>query len=341
MFTLKVAHKVILGFGFIALLLLLASGSALYSFSAVTRSSELVNQQAVPVQQKSNQTQIQLLKLAKLSVLGYTAEASDSIEKYQQQFTGGSQLLRQQLAELSSLTQSEQRFTRILNDIDSRYQIYAQAVQDMFQARISSLTSQQAVSAEFKTLEQLIDSIGANLLDISYLDLPGGAKQTELIAGSASRIDGQLLGLLNTLKEVSAITELDAAEAAQDNISFALSDMQVNIDYMANQVARLDTDGLWQAVTSQLAELTTKLQATNSLAQLRLNQVQLQVKARNQLQLSEQQIEQVTQDLDSLQQAADNQFNQLQQNVSDTVSFANSLLHIFVCSIFSLITHLA
>ena len=324
MFNLKVAHKVILGFGFIAILLLLASGSALYSFSAVTRSSDLVNQQAVPVQQKSNQAQIQLLKLAKLSVLGFTAEASSNIEKYQQQFTSGSQQLRQQLAELTTLTQSEQRFTRILSDIDNRYQIYAQAVQDMFQARKDSLNSQQTVSVEFKVLEQLIDNIGANLLDISYLDFPGGEKQTELIAGSASRIDGQLLGLLNTLKEVLALTELEAAQAARENISFALSDMQVNIDYMANQVARLDTDGLWPAVTSQLAELTEKLQSSNSLAQRKLQQVELQQKARNQLQLSEQQIEQVTQDLDSLQQAADNQFNQLQQNVSDTVSFANS-----------------
>ena len=73
MFTLKVAHKVIIGFGFIALLLLLSSGSALVSFSAVTRSSELVNQLAVPVQQQSNMAQIQLLKLLKLvMVIGLT-----------------------------------------------------------------------------------------------------------------------------------------------------------------------------------------------------------------------------------------------------------------------------
>ena len=80
MFTLKVAHKVIIGFGFIALLLLLSSGSALVSFSAVTRSSELVNQLAVPVQQQSNMAQIQLLKLAKLSALGYTADNASAIK---------------------------------------------------------------------------------------------------------------------------------------------------------------------------------------------------------------------------------------------------------------------
>ena len=78
---LKVAHKVIIGFGFITLLLLLSSGSALLSFATITDSSERVNQLAVPVQQQSNAAQIQLLKLAKLSALGYTAETDSDMSE--------------------------------------------------------------------------------------------------------------------------------------------------------------------------------------------------------------------------------------------------------------------
>ncbi|HEX5792133.1 MAG TPA: methyl-accepting chemotaxis protein, partial [Rheinheimera sp.] len=220
MFTLKVAHKVIIGFGFIALLLMLSSGSALLSFSAVSSSSEQVNQLAVPVQQQSNAAQIQLLKLAKLSALGYTAESSADISTYQQQFNSGSQTLRDQLANLSQLTRTETAFTQTLADIDNRYQQYADAVEAMFSARLEGINLQQSASTEFKQLEQLIDNIGANLLDISYLELPGGEQQMELIAGSANRIDGQLLGLLNTLKEVTTYTELATAEVAQENIGF-------------------------------------------------------------------------------------------------------------------------
>ena len=217
MFTLKVAHKVIIGFGFIALLLLLSSGSALVSFSAITRSSDLVNQQAVPVQQQSNMAQIQLLKLAKLSALGYTADNPADISQYQQQFNSGSDILRTQLASLTQLTRNEPSFTKTLSDIDNHYQQYASAVSSMFNSHLDSIALQRQVSAELKELEQLIDNIGANLLDISYLDLPGGEQQMELIAGSANRIDGQLLGLLNTLKEVAGYTELSAAETAGEN----------------------------------------------------------------------------------------------------------------------------
>ena len=324
MIQLKVAHKVIIGFGFIALLLLLSSASALLSFSAITQSSEQVNALAVPVQQQSNAAQIQLLKLAKLSALGYTAETDPAIQSYQQQFNNGSAALRQQLATLVALTAGESRFTDILSNIDNRYQQYATAVDSMFKARLQSNTLQHQVQTEFAALEQLIDNIGANLLDISYLELPGGAGQMELIAGSANRIDGQLLGLLNTLKEVAAYDNQNQAETAQENISFSLSDMQVNIDYMANLVSGLNTDGLWQDVTQQLTELTARLQAGNSLANIKLAQVQAQQQARQDLNQSEQRVDQVITALDSLLSAADRQFAALQQNVSDSVSSGNA-----------------
>ncbi|MGP9800178.1 methyl-accepting chemotaxis protein [Rheinheimera sp. NSM] len=324
MIKLKVAHKVIIGFGFIAILLLLSSGSALFSFSAISQSGDQVNQLAVPVQQHSNAAQIQLLKLAKLSALGYTAETDDDISSYQQQFNTGSQTLRQQLATLATLTGSSQTFSQTLRDTDSRYQQYAAAVSNMFNARLQSNALQRRVLTEFSQLEQTIDNIGANLLDISYLELPGSEQQMELIAGTANRIDGQLLGLLNTLKEVSNYTEQAAAEAGQENIGFALSDMQVNIDYMANLVASRDTGGLWQDVTAQLAELTTQLQASESLASLKLQQVAAQQQARNQLSQSERSVEQVISALDQLLAAADAQFNALQQKVSDAVSSGNT-----------------
>ncbi|MDX5407447.1 MAG: methyl-accepting chemotaxis protein [Chromatiaceae bacterium] len=324
MIQLKVAHKVILGFGFIALLLLLSSGSALLSFAAVSHSSERVNQLAVPVQQQSNAAQVQLLKLAKLSALGYTAEQDADISQYQQQFNVGSNDLRQQLQALSSLTNGEVQFTSTLADIDNRYQQYASAADAMFNARLNSLALQQKVLEEFAILEQLVDSIGANLLDISYLDLPGGARQMELIAGSANRIDGQLLGLLNTFKEVAAYTDITQAQAGQENLSFSLSDMQVNVDYMANQVATLNTDGLWQSITEQLSELTNRVESQSSLARIKLAQVEAQQQARQQLTLSEQRVEQVITALDALQSAADKQFAALQQNVSDSVSSGNT-----------------
>ena len=83
---LTVAHKVIIGFGFITLLLLIASISALSSFRSITNANTQVNELAVPAQQQSNLAQIQLLQLARLTASGFTAEQSSDIQRYQQNF---------------------------------------------------------------------------------------------------------------------------------------------------------------------------------------------------------------------------------------------------------------
>ncbi len=85
---LTVAHKVILGFGFIAVLLLFASLSSLWSFAVVSDSGSRVNDIAVPVQQQSNQAEIQLLKLAKLSALGFMADQTKQISQFQADLFG-------------------------------------------------------------------------------------------------------------------------------------------------------------------------------------------------------------------------------------------------------------
>lgn len=318
--TIKVAHKVILGFGFIALLLLLSSTSALFSFSAITDSSSRVNDLAVPIQQQSNIAQIQLLKLAKLSALGFTAEQQGEINQYQQTFREGSNNFTHQLEELAKLTANEAAFNQALTEVNNHYQLYSTSVAAMFEARLQSIQYQRKITEELAALELLIDDVGATLLDISYLELPGDEEQMELIAGAANRVDGQLLGLLNTVKETAGYTELALAEPSQENISFALSDMQVNIDYLARQVSNVDTGGLWQNFTEKLTILTNRLQADDSIAALKLLQLTEQQRARKQLNLSEQHVQQAVAALDQLLVAADRQFAALQQDVSKAVS---------------------
>ncbi|MDX3773197.1 methyl-accepting chemotaxis protein [Chromatiaceae bacterium AAb-1] len=317
--TLKVAHKVILGFGFMAALLLFSSLSALLIFYTVTDSGTRVNQLAVPAQQQSNAAQIQLLKLAKLSALGYTAESAADIRSYQQNFKTDSLTFNQQLADFSRLTANEPALQQPLTEASAYYQQYATAVESLFNAKLNALDLQQKTQDELTSLEQGVDAAGATLLDLSYIELPD-QDLTELIAGYANRIDGQLLALINTLRETAAYQELSVLQNNQDNIPFALSDMQANIDYMASLISHQDAQELWQQFTQQLQQLTTQLQQPDSLLELKQQQLHHQQQARQQLNTSEQQAVQAIAALDKLLAVADNQFITLQQEVSDALN---------------------
>lgn len=318
---LSVAQKVIIGFGFIALLLLVASLSSLWSFSVVSSASQHVNEIAVPAQQQSNSAQIQLLKLAKLSALGYTAEQQAAISKYQADFSTAEQQYYQNIDTLQQLLKTDPQLASALSEASQHYAAYVSAVNQMFSAKLTAVAAEAAAAAELSQLVQLIDDAGATLLDISYLQAPGKKAQLELIAGAAGRVDGQLLTLMQTIRETNAYTDVAQLAESQQNIEFGFSDMQGNLAYIGNLVKEVQAEDLWQDFNQQLAELTERIGATENLVALKTKQLTAAQQAKQQLVASEQAVTQAVAALDLVLSGATSQFNQLQQEMSATLSF--------------------
>ena len=88
MFQLSFNQKVGVGFATIILLLLTSGLSSLWNLNDINGSSTLVNETAVPIVKESNNVQIQLLKLAKLSSLAFNAIDQKEIFSYTYQVNG-------------------------------------------------------------------------------------------------------------------------------------------------------------------------------------------------------------------------------------------------------------
>jgi methyl-accepting chemotaxis protein len=318
---LSVAQKVIICFGFIALLLLVASLSSLWSFSVVSSASQHVNEIAVPAQQQSNSAQIQLLKLAKLSALGYTAEQQATISQYQADFSSAEQQYYQNIDTLQQLLKADPQLAAPLSEASQHYAAYVSAVNQMFSAKLTTVAAAAAATAELNQLVQLIDDAGATLLDISYLQAPGKKAQLELIAGAAGRVDGQLLTLMQTIRETNAYTDVAQLADSQQNLEFGFSDMQGNLDYIGNLVKEVQAEDLWQDFNQQLAELNKRIGTTDNLVAIKTKQLTAAQQAKQQLAASEQAVTQAVAALDLVLTGANNQFNQLQKEMSATLSF--------------------
>ena len=89
MLQLSFNQKVGVGFATIILLLLTSSLSTLWNLNDINGSSTRVNETAVPVVKESNNVQIQLLKLAKLSSLAFNAIDQKEIFTYKKDFEIG------------------------------------------------------------------------------------------------------------------------------------------------------------------------------------------------------------------------------------------------------------
>ena len=316
---LTVAHKVIIGFGFITLLLLIASISALSSFRSITNANTQVNELAVPAQQQSNLAQIQLLQLARLTASGFTAEQRSDIERYQQSFLQEQQKYQQLVQSFQQLITGGD-LQKSLQTAAEHANRYMQATEQMFSARLQSLTYQQQLSTELGNMESLLDETGAALIELSELALPRNQQTAEIIAGTAARLDGQLVGLVNTMRETANYADMAQFERNKDNISFALSDMQVNVDYLAQLAQGINTQGLWQSFDEQWQLLTERLESEQNLVILKQQQLAQLQRARNELNTAEQQVELALQQLGQVVSAADQQFNSLQQQASSALT---------------------
>ncbi len=281
---LSVAQKVIIGFGFIALLLLVASLSSLWSFSVVSSASQHVNEIAVPAQQQSNSAQIQLLKLAKLSALGYTAEQQAAISKYQADFSTAEQQYYQNIDTLQQLLKTDPQLASALSEASQHYAAYVSAVNQMFSAKLTAVAAEAAAAAELSQLVQLIDERWRHL--IGYFLFASARQKSSIGADCRSGWPGrygQLLTLMQTIRETNAYTDVAQLAESQQNIEFGFSDMQGNLAYIGNLVKEVQAEDLWQDFNQQLAELTERIGATENLVALKTKQLTAAQQAKQQL----------------------------------------------------------
>ncbi len=96
--------------------------------------------------------------------------------------------------------------------------------------------------------------------------------------------------------------------------------MQGNLDYIANIVKQVGADDLWQDFLAQLGEAKSRIEGENNLVNIKLLQVKQLQAARQQLDLSEQQVTQAVAALDQMIGQADSQFNSLQQDLSSALN---------------------
>ena len=196
------------------------------------------------------------------------------------------------------------------------------AVNSMFAAKLQAIDGAAASAAELDVLIKLIDEAGATLLDITYIDAGNQKATLELIAGAAGRVDGQLLSLMQTVRETASYTETEQLNESLQNIDFAFTDMQANLDYIGNLVGKVGAEDLWQTFNDQLTAVKERIKASDNLVALKNKQLAAAGQAKQDLAKSEETVSQAVASLDSLLDGAENQFNSLQSDVSSSLSFA-------------------
>jgi methyl-accepting chemotaxis protein len=316
--VLKVAHKVIIGFTVILLLLLFASISSIGILTDIKSATTKVDDFALPIQKYGNEVQKQLLKQAKSSALIATTPSVDKLEKLKKQFKQQGELL---VKNTQRIDQVLHVFPNIknLNDFKTAYKNYTDEVEKMFAYRIADLTKRVELSAKQKALYDILDEASAILGDLSYLEDPANQKQIDRIVGAASQIEGYLFTLTDATKAIISINNLDEVKKSQEAINFGIDNIEQNLKFLVRLGEEYNTDGLIEQFVEEFTRSKSMLRGKENMFDLKLTQLEQKNGLQQAFQNSEQHINTSIAAIDSFLQAVDENLAQLQRAVFNNV----------------------
>ena len=326
MLQLSFNQKVGLGFAIIILLLLTSGLSSLWNLNDINGSSSLVNETAVPVVKQSNDVQIQLLKLAKLSSLAFNASNQDQIDAYKKSFDTGTSNFDQRYVSLAALAENDVEMAEFVSVVKDNYEHYRGAVNEMFTAKTEVLAARNRMLGEVDILFNLIDGVGASIDEIQYFMAPEEYQdEMELVIGFANQSITSVNNLFKAIEEIKITQDKALVAGGMGNFTFSINDSKAWFDKGAIIFSDFDDQGLVPSANDAYAALSEHVIKTPSIADHKLMQLEQIDIAKAKLDEADASVTLAIESLDKLLKAADEQFNQLQGEVSDSLAFGFKL----------------
>lgn len=326
MLQLSFNQKVGLGFAIIILLLLTSGLSSLWNLNDINGSSSLVNETAVPVVKQSNDVQIQLLKLAKLSSLAFNASNQDQIDAYKKSFDTGTSNFDQRYVSLAALAENDVEMAELVSVVKDNYEHYRGAVNEMFTAKTEVLAARNRMLGEVDILFNLIDGVGASIDEIQYFMAPEEYQdEMELVIGFANQSITSVNNLFKAIEEIKITQDKALVAGGMGNFTFSINDSKAWFDKGAIIFSDFDDQGLVPSANDAYAALSEHVIKTPSIADHKLMQLEQIDIAKAKLDEADASVTLAIESLDKLLKAADEQFNQLQGEVSDSLAFGFKL----------------
>lgn len=318
-------QKVGLGFAVIIVLLLSSGLSSLWNLNDINKSTSRVNETAVPVLKESNEVQIQLLKLARLSSLAFNVEDKEGIRTFKKQFEQGVTDFDALYSSLEELATNDADMHALVIGVKSNYDFYRFAVTEMFEAKEEIIQANEALVEEGRLLFDMADALGGALVEIQYfMAEPEQAESMELIAGYSNQADTNALAILKTIEEIQRASSIDTL-GTMDDLTFALEDSRRWYAKGAELFKEFGDQTMLDAVDQAYGDLTERFKHEPSIIASKTRELQQAELARQKLQEADAAVSQSIDGLDQLLGSANVQFEELQSEVLGSLDFGFKL----------------
>ena len=233
-----VVNKIIIGFALFGGLLLITSVLSYLGLTGIQSSAEDVIEDKMPIQTRMNDVNTQILTLATFTANGYHEESIESLKASESSFESRSDAVIKQLDELSQLLGKDQ----VAEQAIAASRTYVAESKAMLSARKQQLMFQKQLVEQTDKALTIADEASALMLDLSFLDSNDSGIET--IIGIGNNIDNKLLTLNTAINEVGKSADEETTSAVEDDLSYQLSNLSVDKEYLNRLADSISTDGI-------------------------------------------------------------------------------------------------
>jgi methyl-accepting chemotaxis protein len=264
---LTIINKITLGFGLFGCLLLFTSVLSYFGLNDIRKSAEDVVERKMPEQTSMVRVKTEILSLSVITANGFHVENAVSFEKNKALFDALSSEFIQDLDNLKSLMPSNGDAQKAIADslhyVDSSNKMY------------TAIKSRMEVEAQLQSqLEQVLmvaDEASALMLDLSYIDSNDPSLETLIGAGTA--IDNKLLTINDSFIELAESNRSEESLGIIDDLSYQLSNLQVDKDYINRLASGIDDGGTVSAFNEQYDALLVAVDKLTALQKAKLDMI--------------------------------------------------------------------
>ncbi len=319
--TLSFNQKVWAGFIVIVILLTISGVSSLWNLLSIDSSNARVNEVAVPVVREANQVQIELLKLANLSALGFNALTAEEIKPYRKNFEKGTENFTEYYSKLQATTDSSPAMKEIVSDVEANYQAYITAVREMFDAKEAVLVAKEQASDDMEKILELVGRLSDAMANIMWYEDYDHADEMELVMGSLESAESRFLGIIKQAEELNRTTDPERLANAEADFLFSYNEGERWLEKGTSLFKPFGPDKMIENSYAKLEALKAGITRKDGLAKFKTEQLEQAELAREKLLESKDSVNKAVAGLDKLLDSADNQFNRLQSELTGTLDF--------------------
>ncbi len=317
--TIKVAHKVIIGFSIVLLMLLLSSYSSMNILRSIDSAAKQVDSYAIPVKQHSNQMQVHLLKQTTVSLLVPTIKNLEILSAKRSAYQNQAQALAAQQSQLKALLVSNKAKV-LLQEFSLNYQHYDNQVQQMFTLKQQELMSSALVNEQYQKLDHLLDTIEQALIELSYIEDDNNPDLVEQLSSMAIQNEGYIINLRDSIKSVTKLPSTAEVEDLQGTIELALTNIEQLLAFLSRLGSGHQSEADITAINEQFSRAKQLFNAEQNLFATKISQLNHTSELNLAAVQSTQAADQANAVIEQLLAAFDQNFSQLQTQVFDHVS---------------------